>query len=157
MPEEYFLLIAGEVYGSEEYYLDLIKKNNLENKTIFINRYISDKEVAPLFSAADLCVLPYRTATQSGIVGIAYHFGLPVISTDVGGLKEMIEPFDTGIVLPQADKELLKNAILRFFNENLGTRFEENIYKFKVKYSWESLGEEIIKLYQSLKDSQLKK
>jgi len=154
MSDEYNLLIAGEVYGSEEYYLELIKKYKLEKKTLFINKYLSDNEVAPLFSAADVCVLPYRTATQSGIVGIAYHFGVPVISTDVGGLKEMIEPFNTGIVLPEAVPTLLNNAILRFFNENLGTLFEENIYKFKEKYSWDSLGEEIIKLYKSIKDAQ---
>ena len=150
LPDDYFLLSAGEVYGDEKEYLDLIKSTGIENRVMFINRYISDNEVAPYFSAADVCVLPYRSATQSGIIGVAYHFGLPVITTDVGGLKEVIEPFGTGTVIPYADKELLKQSITEYFENNLFDKYSSSIEKFKQNYTWDSFANEIIILFNEL-------
>ncbi|MFA6571297.1 MAG: glycosyltransferase [Bacteroidota bacterium] len=151
MSDEYFLLIAGEVYGDDKYYRDLIKKNNLEDRTVFIDKYLNDNEVSPLFSAADVCVLPYRSATQSGIVGIAYHFGVPVITTDVGGLREMVEPFGTGIVVDKPDVNDIRNAVNRYFDSNLRDELSKNISRFKEKYSWESLADSIVNLASEIK------
>jgi glycosyltransferase involved in cell wall biosynthesis len=143
-PDDYFLLIAGEVYGDSSEYENLLSKNLPPERYKFINRYLKDNEVPKFFSAADVCVLPYRSATQSGIVGISYHFGVPVISTDVGGLREVIEPFHAGIVIDKPDSQLLHEAILRYFNDNLQENFSRNIHQFKAKYTWDSLAEGIV-------------
>ncbi len=90
LDDSYHLLVGGEVYGSFEKYQHIIEKNRLKNKVTLRIRYIKDTEVADFFSAADVAVLPYRTATQSGITQIAFSFNLPVIVTDVGGLSEMV-------------------------------------------------------------------
>ena len=144
MPDDHFLLVAGEVYGDDKRYTDLLKENLPENNYRFVNRYISDDEVPLYFSAADLCALPYRTATQSGIVGIAYHFGLPVVSTDTGGLREVIEPYGTGIVVDHADEELIRNAIKTYFKEGLQKEFSQNVDKFSRKYTWDSMADGIV-------------
>ncbi|MEF9930930.1 MAG: glycosyltransferase, partial [Bacteroidales bacterium] len=90
LDKSYQLIIAGEPYGSFEKYQKLIDSSpNKEN--IYVNtNYIKDSEVNKYFSAADVCVLPYRSATQSGISSISYHFEIPMITTNVGGLKETI-------------------------------------------------------------------
>ncbi len=147
---DYYLLIAGEVYGKPDLYDEIIGKNNLSDKVKFVNKYLSDDEVAPYFSAADVCVLPYRSATQSGIIGVSYHFGLPVISTDVGGLKEVIEPFRTGIVLDKADIDLLKVSLENYFVNNLAVDFKRNIASFSERYNWDTLANCIIDLYKQI-------
>ncbi len=150
LPEDYYLVIAGEVYGSFKEYQNLIDKYNLHDRVGTHIRYISDSEVPKFFSAADVCVLPYKTATQSGIVGISYHFNLPVIVTDVGGLKEMIEPHNTGIIVPESNNEKIRDAILNYFNANLRENLTNNIVKYKEMASWESMAKTIINLYHKL-------
>ncbi len=153
LPDEYLLIIAGEVYGDFKSYEDLIRKNNLENKVMLNVRYISDSEVPVFFSASDVCVLPYKTATQSGITGISYHFDLPVIATDVGGLKESIEPYRTGTVIAQPLENMLFAAIVDYFNFNLKESFENNIQNYKQIASWENFGNGILEFYKELKNN----
>lgn len=152
MPEDYYLVIAGETYGSFDEYSEYIKKYKMEDRVSINTRYISDTEVSCFFSAADVCVLPYKSATQSGIIGITYHFELPVIATDVGGLKEMIEPWDTGIMVAKPEPDLLRHAILDYFQADLSERFKTGIRKYKEAASWDSLGNTIINYYGKLKD-----
>ena len=87
LDDSYQLIIAGEPYGSFDKYQKII--DSLPNKeNIYINtNYIKDNEVNRYFSVADVCVLPYRSATQSGISAVSYHFEVPMITTNVGGLK----------------------------------------------------------------------
>ena len=151
LPEDFFLLAAGEVYGKEDEYLNLIKETGIGNRVKFFNQYISDNEVAPYFSSADVCVLPYRSATQSGIIGVSYHFGLPVITTDVGGLREVIEPFGTGTVISHADTSLIKKSILDYFQNRLYLQYSANIEKFKQIYTWESFAMQIEELYYEIR------
>ena len=80
-------------------------------------KYIKDSEVKDYFSAADLAVLPYRSATQSGISSVSYHFEVPMIVTDVGGLKETIGDRGTGIVSPEGTPEARRDEILRYFSD----------------------------------------
>ena len=84
------LLVAGEFYENAAPYMKLVKESGLENDIIFYDRFIADKEVGLFFSAADLVVQPYKSATQSGVTQIAYHFDKPMLVTDVGGLKEIV-------------------------------------------------------------------
>ncbi|MDP2113680.1 MAG: glycosyltransferase, partial [Bacteroidota bacterium] len=84
------LLIAGEYYSSPEPYLELIKKNNLADLIELRTDFIPDEEVNLYFSAADMVVQPYKSATQSGVTQIGYHFNKPMLVTNVGGLAEII-------------------------------------------------------------------
>ncbi|MFW5663128.1 MAG: glycosyltransferase, partial [Bacteroidota bacterium] len=97
LPDDYLLVIAGESYGNYEKYRQMADSYGITHKVRQEIRYISDDEVPYFFGAADVCLLPYKSATQSGITGIAYHFDLPVIATDVGGLKETVKDMETGI------------------------------------------------------------
>lgn len=151
LTDEYLLLIAGEVYGDFKKYENIINKYSLQNKIKLFIRYIPDNEVPAFFSAADVCVLPYKSATQSGITGIAYHFELPLIVSKSGGLKEIIQEDKTGLVLPQLSPENISETIKEYFENNLKTKFQENIRKYKSKYSWDRLTEAIVEFYNELK------
>ena len=96
LDDSYQLIIAGESYGSFDKYKEQIKNTTNPDRYKVFNRYISDNEVPLFFSAADVCILPYRSATQSGITSIAYHFELPLLATRTGGLAETIETPDVG-------------------------------------------------------------
>ncbi|MFN5633606.1 MAG: glycosyltransferase, partial [Flavobacteriia bacterium] len=109
--EDYHLLIAGEVYGSFDEYQKIIDQHNLTNRIHLFNRYIPDDKVGFYFSASDVCVLPYRSATQSGIISISKHFEIPVIATDVGGLKESISHGKTGLMVDRAEPQLIAESI----------------------------------------------
>lgn len=150
LPEEYHLVIAGEPYVSFEKYQKFIENLNLKEKVSLFVRYISDTEVPLFFSAADVCILPYKSATQSGIVGIAYNFDLPVIATNVGGLAEMIEPYGTGIIVKETEPKKLANAIIRFF-ENPREEYIKGIEKYKSKANWEYFASKIIQEYNYFK------
>ena len=150
LPEDYHLIIAGEVYGNFDKYEALIQKYNLEGRISKNVRYIGDNEVPTFFSAADLCVLPYKSATQSGIVGISYHFDLPVIATDVGGLGEMITPHQTGMIIEKPDIDSIKQTIQEYFSGSRQDEFIANIHSYKEKYNWETLAQGILDFYETL-------
>jgi len=151
LSEDYLLVIAGEVYGDFKEYSDYIKKENLESKVMLHVRYIADSEVPLFFSASDVCILPYKSATQSGITGISYHFDLPIIATDVGGLKESIEPYKTGSVIAKPLANMMFAAIEDYFNFNLKEQYQKNIQSYKKNASWETLGKGILEFYNELK------
>ncbi len=151
LPDEYLLVIAGESYGSFDEYMELIRKKNLFAKVKMFVRYISDSEVTNFFSAADVCVLPYKSATQSGIVGISYHYGVPLIATDVGGLKEMIVPYGTGMMVEKPAQHLLSAAIHDYFAMNLRPVYEKRIEEYKKIANWQTLANAIIDFYSELK------
>lgn len=150
LSDEYYLVIAGESYGKFDSYKAQINGNKNKECIMQHIRYIADSEVACLFSAADLNVLPYRTATQSGVIALAYQFDLPVLVTDVGGLRDMVDPYGAGIVVDAPDSTLISEGIKTFFNENMKSDCEENIQKFKADYSWDNLAKEIEDLYNTL-------
>lgn len=135
LDDSYRLIIAGEPYGSFEKYQQLIDENpNAKRIHCFLN-YISDNEVKNYFSAADLSVLPYRSATQSGISAICNHFEQPMVVTDVGGLKETIG--DKGIVCKDCESETIKTAILQYFSdENLRANCINAIKLENERLSW---------------------
>ena len=136
LDESYQLIIAGESYGDFGKYRQAIESSPARLRIKVLNRYIADDEVPRLFSAADLLVTPYRSATQSGVIPIAYHFDLPVLVTDVGGLKESIERAGTGLVCLPTIKSL-SEGIQEFFQSNKDV-FVENIQKEKKALSWET-------------------
>lgn len=135
--EEYQLLIAGEPYGSFDKYEKLIEKSGCAGRIHIFPDYIKDSEVGRYFSASDLVVLPYRSATQSGISSVAYHFEVPLVVTDVGGLKETIGIRGTGLVAASVTPGAILAEIRRYFADpSLKESCIESIRKEKTRLSW---------------------
>lgn len=109
------LLIAGEFYDDPKPYYDLIHELALDGHVTMINRFIPNEEVAKFYAVCDVVMLPYRSATQSGILGIAYGFERPVIITDVGGLAESVDEGKTGFVVQPESLEALAEAVRKFY------------------------------------------
>lgn len=136
LDDTYQLVIAGECYGDDSAYRMLIDQNCHRENIVYINKYIDDKLVPWFFSAADLCVLPYRTATQSGITAIALHFELPIVSTDTGGLREMVADAGMGLVTRGFEPMDLAEAIEEATGEDRLEGFRASIKEHKMRYSW---------------------
>ena len=88
-----------------------------------------------------MVVLPYESATQSGIVQIAYGFGKPVVVTDVGGLPDVVSDDKTGYIVPPQDSGALAGAVIRYFTEDKEAEFAQNIAAEAYRFSWERMGE----------------
>lgn len=133
------LLVVGEFYDDEKSYRRQINDLGLTNDILVVGDYIANSEVTKYFSASDVVVLPYIDATQSGIVQIAYNFERPVITTDVGGLAEVVVDGKTGLVVKPDSARDLGEAIASFFCENMAAKFAGCVSEQKKLYSWESL------------------
>jgi len=133
------LLVVGEFWEPESGYRALVQELGLEPRVQMINRYVPNEEMGLYFSAADVVVLPYLEATQSGIAQIAFGFDLPVITTKVGGLPETVRDGEFGLVVPLQDEQALAGAIQRYFREDLGPRFRERIRAERDVFSWARL------------------
>lgn len=151
LDDSYHLIIAGEVYGNFDKYSEQISNLEVGHKITQFVKYINDSEVQELFSASDVCVLPYKSATQSGIVGISYNFDLPVIATDVGGLNEMIVPHNTGFMVDNPNSNEIAEKIKVYFDKEMKVDFEQNIINYKSIANWKSLAKNIIKFSKELK------
>jgi glycosyltransferase involved in cell wall biosynthesis len=150
LDDSYQLVIAGEVYGSFDKYDNQIEKlSNKQNVHKHV-KYISDKEVRDYFSAADVCVLPYKSATQSGITGISYHFETPMIATDVGGLAEIIHHDKTGLIVEKLDANLISKVIKQYFESEKSVEFKKNIKLLKEKLSWAIFTADLMEFVDSL-------
>ena len=153
LDKSYRLIIAGEPYGSFDKYRKLIDScPNKENITLNTN-YIEDNQVNRYFSSADVCVLPYRSATQSGISSVSYHFEVPMITTNVGGLKETIGDRGTGVIIDNGDPSTIASAIENYFSEaNAGKREEmiKNIKLEKQRLSWSTFASKLEDFYNTL-------
>lgn len=130
------LLVVGEFWEDERSYRDLVQQLGLADAVEFHNTYVPNEELAVYFSAADVVVLPYLEATQSGVAQIALGFETPVIATSVGGMGDTIVDGQTGLIVPPANNDALSGAILRFFQEELAEPFVRNIRENKVSASW---------------------
>jgi glycosyltransferase involved in cell wall biosynthesis len=145
------LLIAGDFLKNEKCdYIDRIDfcKQKTGDSIIVVDKYIPDNEIEKYFAACDLVVLPYLSATQSGVVQIAYGFNKPVVVTNVGGLPEVVIDGETGYIVPPNDAGALADAVNIFLHEPNKEKFAENIAKEAYKYSWDRLTEVVEELYQ---------
>lgn len=136
------LVVAGEFYESPEPYLKMIHKYNLENAVELRTTFIPDKDVRNYFGVADLVAQPYRSATQSGVSQIAYHFEKPMLVTNVGGLAEIVPDGKVGYVV-EVDPLKIADAIYDFFSNDRGKEFTSHIKNEKKKYAWSAMAEAI--------------
>ena len=139
------LIIAGEFYESVDIYLRIIRDKNLSERVILRNDFIPDAEVAPYFSISDLVMLPYISATQSGVGRIATHFSKPILVTDVGSLAQMTNNGETGLVV-ECNSDGIANGILNFYNDQLASDFKSRIEKQKYSVTWLGLMKQITNL-----------
>ena len=144
------LIVAGEFYEDKNKYLDIINKYKLEDSIVLRTDFIPDPEVASYFCAADLVVQPYRSATQSGVTQIAYHFEKPMLVTNVGGLAEIIPHNKVGYVV-ETEPEDISKSILDFYINNRNLQMIENIKIEKKKFAWDKLSESLLLLAEQIK------
>ncbi len=137
-PEGYKLIVAGEFYASREKYVSLIDESGLRDDVVLHDRFIPDGEVRRYFSATDCLVLPYRSATQSGVTQIAYNFSLPMIVTDVGGLPEIVPDGRTGLVCPPT-AEGIADALRRIREGDTLRRLRDNFAEERKRFSWSAM------------------
>jgi glycosyltransferase involved in cell wall biosynthesis len=143
LSSDYHLVIAGEAYGDFRVYQSLIDSLGIAQRCHVFERYIDDQEVSSFFCGADVCVLPYKTATQSGIAGIAQHFTLPLIATPVGGLGETIAHDQNGLITEAADVESLTNAVVYYFENQKKAPFSSALEDYNAENSWESFADKL--------------
>lgn len=132
------LIVAGECYGSFTKYNELEQRLHLSNHIIWHRQFIANEEVKHYFAAASIVAQPYRTATQSGVTQIAYHFERPMLVTNVGGLAEIVPDGRVGrVVSPNATS--IANALADFFDNNREATFTEGVRQEKTKYTWSNM------------------
>ncbi|MBQ7748090.1 MAG: glycosyltransferase, partial [Paludibacteraceae bacterium] len=133
-----------------ETYFELEKQLGLEGKIIWRTDFIADEQVKNYFCASDIIVQPYKTATQSGVTQIAYHFEKPMLVTNVGGLPEIVPNGKVGYsVEPEA--KVIADAINDFYSNGRYAEFVENIKEEKKKYSWDRMLENVDKAMSQVK------
>lgn len=146
------LLIAGEFYEDKQPYLDLIEKYQIQNQVILHAKFIANEDVKLYFSAADLVALPYRTATQSGVTQVSFHFEVPTLVTNVGGLGEIIPHQKAGYVVEPNGKAIAE-SIKDYFTNHRMSLYTEGMKQEKQKYDWKIFVNEVLDLFQSIKNN----
>lgn len=144
------LIVAGEFYNNSEKYFEMEKQLGLEGKIIWRTDFIADEQVKNYFCASDIIVQPYKTATQSGVTQIAYHFEKPMLVTNVGGLPEIVPNGKVGYsVEPEA--KVIADAINDFYSNGRYAEFVDNTKEEKKKYSWDRMLENVDKAMEQVK------
>jgi glycosyltransferase involved in cell wall biosynthesis len=143
------LLVAGEYYSSPEPYLKLIQDKNLSEFVELRTDFIPDHEVNLYFSAADMVVQPYKTATQSGVTQIGYHFEKPMLVTNVGGLSEIIPDGKVGYVV-EPDIKNIADALVDFYENGRSELFSNNVIEEKKRFAWSNLVDSFLSVYEQI-------
>ncbi len=142
------LLVAGEFYNDREQYRDALDR--LGDRVILHDGFVSDEDVKYYFSVADALVLPYRSATQSGVTQIAYNFSVPMVVTNVGGLPEIVPDGRVGVVC-EPTAESIAEAIRRLYRDDTLVRFAESFPEERKRFSWEEMCRKLIEVYEMIK------
>ncbi len=148
------LIVAGEFYTSSEKYLKIIRDKNLMNHVILRTDFIPEQDVANYFGVADMVVQPYKSATQSGVTQIAYHYNKPMLVTDVGGLGEIIPHGKVGYVV-NPGPEAITEAIYDFYSNDRSGFFTANVIAEKEKFSWGTMVETIEIVLNKIRNKKL--
>ena len=143
------LLVVGEFYALREKYIEQIERLGLGDDVILHDFFVPDADVRYYFSVADCVVLPYKTATQSGVTQICYNFRTPVIVTRVGGLAEIVPDGRVGYVCDPS-VEGVCDALERIYEGDNLERFTENMTEERKRFSWQAMCDAIEALYNEL-------
>ncbi len=132
------LIVSGEFYEDSKPYLDIIEKHHLHDRIILKTDFVPDCEVANYFCSADLIVLPYRDATQSGVTQIAYHFTKPMLVTNVGGLSEIVPDGKSGYVVTP-NSQAIADALVDFFETKTPEYFTPTLNEQRKRFEWSAM------------------
>ena len=142
--DNFNLIIAGECYSQKKKYLELINNNKLQDNIVWDDFYIPDEDVNLYFSACDIVVLPYKKASQSGIIPISYNYNKLVVSSDIAGLREFIIPGDTGYLFDNNCPQSLFEVLRKICFEHDFNQSNKFINKHKKQYTIDKLANDII-------------
>jgi len=145
--DNFHVLAVGESYGTSEKYNSLITELEVGDVFTWENRFIPDSEVSTYFSASDVMALPYHSASQSGIVQIAYSFNIPVVVTNVGGLPEYVEKGVSGEIVKVNDPAELANCLAKGLINGNFSKMSVGMDAIKSKFTWSNFIEGIESLY----------
>lgn len=137
------LLVAGEFYGDAKPYLDRIEARGIGDRIVLHNDYIADSQVGLYFCAADIVAQPYKTATQSGVTQVAFHYEKPMLVTNVGGLPEIVPDGKIGYVV-EVNAQAIADALVRYYAEGHEAEFTEGVREEKKKYAWSRMTEAVL-------------
>ena len=143
--------IAGEFYVDPRPCKKLVRESGLEGQVTWLDRYIPNEEVPHVFRRADVVVLPYVEATQSGVVSAAYQFDVPVIASDVGGLSEIVIEGRTGGLVQPGNAAALADKIYHYFEAEKKGEFQKNIKEFRQRMSWNQAIDNLLDLVAELR------
>ncbi len=132
------LWVVGDFGEDKEEYVEQIRRFEIGDQVQMVEGYVPDDEVEKYFAASDLVVLPYLSATQSGIVQIAFGFEKPVLVTEVGGLPDVVTNGKTGYVVEPRSAEMIAEAIMDYYINNRREAFVSQIEKEKDRFSWKT-------------------
>lgn len=132
------LIVAGEFYGDSKPYMEQLQRLGLGDRVVLHTDFIPDHEVNRYFCAADVVAQPYKSATQSGVSQIAYHFEKPMVVTRVGGLPEIVPDGKAGFVV-EPEPKAIADALARFFKEGWAERLTDGVRDEKRKYGWDKM------------------
>lgn len=133
------LLVAGEFWKNKEVYLAQINRLGIQEKIKIIDKYIPNEEVGLYFAVSDLVVLPYISATGSGIVQLAFGCGRPVVTTKVGSLGEVVSEGKTGYLVDPQDSQSIADSVIDYFSKNKEHEFIQNIEDSRERFSWKGM------------------
>ncbi len=143
------LIVAGEFYTSPEPYLKQIEELGIADDILLHTKFIPDSQVAKYFCAADFVILPYHTATQSGVTQIAYNFCTPLIVTNVGGLPEIVTDGKVGYVT-EPNSENIADAMENIWQQGTIETFAKNMIEERKRFSWSAMCDKIMELHSTL-------
>lgn len=147
--EEKKLIVAGEFYCDKEPYLKLIKACGVDDDIVLHGRFIADEEVMNYFSVADFVVLPYHTASQSGVTQIAYNFSVPMIVTNVGGLPEIVPHGRVGAVC-EPNSESIADAIDQTWSGDTLKNYLKMMPEERKRFSWAEMCTKILEVHKMI-------
>ncbi|MCF6290872.1 MAG: glycosyltransferase [Desulfobacterales bacterium] len=136
--EGYHLLIVGEFYEDRAEYRQAVELLQDRGQLTLVDRYVANEEIGNYFRAADILAAPYATASQSGVIQMAYGFQVPVLASRVGGISEAVADGVTGLLVEPGNPHEIAAAAKRFFSDT-DTPFHENISRENEKNSWQHL------------------
>ncbi|MFM2207644.1 MAG: hypothetical protein RL213_1619 [Bacteroidota bacterium] len=146
------LLVAGEFYEDRKPYDEAVERYGLKDAVRFDSGFIPKEKIREYFCAADMVVQPYRTATQSGITQIAYHFGRPMLVTDVGGLSEIVDHDSNGYVV-SPEPSGIASAINDFYSRNREHSMALRVAEARSRFSWDTFVRSLLDFHETVRKS----
>lgn len=143
------LLVAGEYYEDQQYYLDIVEKHKLQDSVIFHSHFIANEDVRYYFCACNIVGQTYRNATNSGVTMVGYYYEKPMLVTNVGGLAEIVPHGKAGYVI-EPEPKIIADSMVDYFENNKEATFTEGVKQEKKKYEWNTFIDAFVGLYNKV-------